>query len=249
MRIVPITSAEVRLVQGRWAFADRNADTIAAYWQKRIAESPSLFDGEVVVLRSWALHGHKLVGECVATSYRSFLYWRENGHPDNTVSDFFAAAAVHSAEGWLILGRSAPGMSNAGEIYPPCGSLHRGDLVGTVFDLDGSIIRELHEETGIELRRDQLGPALLIETSPQIVVVRPVRLQRSARDLVAGMTAHLARMEPRELADVVVIKGPGDIQPAHMPAFIGAYVDHVFRDPAGPWSSNSAIRPSLPDVR
>jgi hypothetical protein len=56
-------------------------------------------------------------------------------------------------------------------------------------------------------------------------------------------------MEPRELADVVVVKGPGDIQPAHMPAFISAYIDHVFRDLAGPWSSSGAARPSLPDVQ
>jgi 8-oxo-dGTP pyrophosphatase MutT (NUDIX family) len=228
VRTSPIAAADIRLSDEPWAFARRHAGAIAAHWARRTSEQSALFNGEVVLLRRWSLRDGRFSGECIRADFKSFLYWREHDYPDSTVFDFFAAAALHSGEGWLILGRSGSAMSNAGKIYPPCGSLQLDDLDGNCFDLERSVIREVHEETGITLAPRQLGPALLIQAEPQIVVVRPVRLDRSAADIVAAISRHLRNASHRELAEIVMVKGADDIEARDMPPFTAAYIRYAF---------------------
>jgi 8-oxo-dGTP pyrophosphatase MutT (NUDIX family) len=228
--ITPLASIDARLTRRTWEFSRANARRIDAHWADRTARQPSLFNGDVLLLEHWVVRDGHFSGECIRTDFKSFLYWREHDAPDREVFDFFAAGALHSREGWLILGHAGPTTSNAGKIYPPSGSLHADDQLGNgEIDLDGSIIREIHEETGIQITRAQLGPLLLIEARPQVVIVRPVAIARPAAEIVKQIGDHLRASSSAELAEVVVVRGREDIRTDVMPPFTVAYVEHAFQ--------------------
>src|SRR5581483_4188672 len=186
-------------------------------------ELPALFNGEVVLLRRWSITHGRCRGACIRTDFKSFLYWRDQLYPDPSVFDFVPAAALHSREGWLILGRSAPGMSNAGSIYPLCGTLHPDDFEEGRLDLEGPMMRELEEEAGIVLSRNQLGAAILVDASPVVAIIRPVVLDLPAAEIVRAISGHVERVAYRELADVVVVRSRADIRVDAMPPFTVRY--------------------------
>jgi 8-oxo-dGTP pyrophosphatase MutT (NUDIX family) len=226
-RITSLASADARLTRRSWGFASVQIGAIDAYWDRRTAEQPRLFNGAVLILDRWIVrHGH-FSGECITTDFKSFLYWREHDAPDHEVFDFFATGALHTSEGWLILGRAGAAMSNAGKVYPPSGSLH-ADQFGHI-DLDESIVREIREETGIEVTRAQLGSMLLIEACPQIVIVRPIKTGRPSAEIVAKIEGYLRSNPSSELSNVVVVRGLADIQAGVMPPFTIAYIEHAFQ--------------------
>lgn len=228
VNVTNLKSAEVRLSHEAWEFEAAYADKIDTYWAYRCEQQPTLFNGEVLMLRYWSLQSGRFSGQCIKADYKSFLYWREHNAPDPSVVDFFATAALYSREGWLILGRSGTDMSNAGEIYPPCGSLQLGEF-GRDLDLDASIVREVHEETGIEIDSSQLGPPVLIEAFPQLVLIRPANLEITASEIVHRIDRHLRSTATRELDGSVVVKDRSAIQEA-MPPFTIAYIRYVFRE-------------------
>ena len=227
-RVVPISRADIRFVQRDWLFARAHEAEIEVHWRRRSAEQPRLYNGGVLLLGDRALQDGRLDGECFATDFKSFLYWRETGAPDRTVADFFSAAALHSREGWLIVGRMGAHTANRGLIYPPCGSLHPDDIRSERIDLDGSILREIAEETGFALTVSDLAPPILIFDGPRLVYLRRITLPRAAAEIVAEIEGFLDREAEPELAEILLVKGPEDVDEAAMPPFTATYIRHAF---------------------
>ena len=193
VQIVPIVRAELRLSEPGWEFARTHAAEIDAHWRRRSAEQPKLFNGDVLMLHKWSLADGCFRGECLTADFKSLLYWRENEAPDDAVLDFFGAPALHSREGWLIVGRMGPDHSSAGAIYFPCGTLHPSDVVGQSIDLDGGILRELNEETGLTFSPVELDAPLLIFDSHRLAFIRPIHSTRAAAEIIHDIERHLAR--------------------------------------------------------
>jgi 8-oxo-dGTP pyrophosphatase MutT (NUDIX family) len=228
VRIVPIARAEMRLSDAQWEFARAHASEIDAYWRRRRAEQPKMFNGDVLMLHRWSLADGCFRGECLTTDFKSFLFWRENEAPDDAVLDFFGAPVLHTSEGWLIAGRMGPDHSSAGAIYFPCGTLNPADAVGATIDLDGSILRELAEETGLAFSPADLGAPLLAFDRHRLAFIRPIHCARPAAAIVHDIEQHLARTPEPELSGIVVIKGRDDIDVVHMPPIVVAYVKAAF---------------------
>jgi 8-oxo-dGTP pyrophosphatase MutT (NUDIX family) len=224
-----VATAEAHVRDRPWAFAEQTAAAIDAHWQRRTAEQPKLFNGDVLMVEAWSVTQGRFHATCFQTDFKSFLYWREHDAPDRTVFDFCPTGALHSAEGWLILGRASPAMSNAGQIYPFCGSLHAGDDRCGSIDLDGAMLREIEEETGLAFGRADLGEALLIDTGPVITLLRPIADARPALEIVRGIEQFLAQSPEPELSGAVIVEGVQDIDEALMPPFVSAYIRHAFR--------------------
>src|SRR6185503_12123619 len=115
-------------------------------------------------------------------------------------------------------------------IYFPCGTPDPSDLAGGLLDLDGSIWRELAEETGLTEADASADPRFHVVLEGQrVAVLRLLRAHLPAAALRARILAHLAAEAEPELADIRIIRGPDDLDPM-MPAFIIAFLTHAWRE-------------------
>lgn len=227
--IIPIREAEVRLNPGTWDFAKANAEEIHKYWHIRTARQPKLFNGDILLLAGWSLLDGKFFGTCLSTDYKSFLYWREHDAPDRSVTNFFAAAALHTSEGWLVLAQMGPDHSSAGRIFPPCGSLSAEDVKDGWIDLDANMLREIREETGFLFVKADLDAPLLILEGTRLAYMRRIRLSLSAAETVRAIESYLATAIEPEISRITIVRKRSDIIEPAMPAFTVAYIEHAFR--------------------
>ena len=234
---LPIHEAKVTLTAKTWPFASDHAPDINAHWLRRTSEQPGLYDGVVLLLYNWSLSDGRFTGECLKADFKSFLFWREHGSPDPSVFDFFACGAVHSREGWIMVGCAGAQTAYPGAIFPPCGSLHPDDVSGTQIDLDASMLRELKEETGLSPSLADVRPPALILDRQRIVYLRPIMLARSANEIAKEVRSYLASVDEPELADIRFVRGLEDIDEAAMSRWALKYVREV-------WSADG--EPSVP---
>jgi hypothetical protein len=199
---------------GTWPYADRNRDAIAAHWVQARARNPAYFNGVIQILSRFQIDGGVFTGDFAATDFASFLYWREHGHADATVRDCFGCGIIRSAEGFLLLGRQAAGNLNAGRAYCPGGFIDPADVGadGTI-DIDGSILREMAEETGLDgasLRREP--GYILVAAAESIAIGIEFRSERTADDLRQDMLRHIASQRDAELAGIVTVQNASDLE-------------------------------------
>ncbi len=101
------------------------------------------------MLHDHIIDGAVFRGTFIEVDYASFLSWHDWGRPEAGVKDCFAQGALRSADGAFLLGVMARHTAHAGQIYFPSGTPDRSDIVGATVDLEGSVWREMREETGL----------------------------------------------------------------------------------------------------
>jgi 8-oxo-dGTP pyrophosphatase MutT (NUDIX family) len=219
-------------VEGRretqdWPWAMRNQEAIDANWARRRATKPKMFNGRVLVVRRLDFterHCRMIYSE---VDFKDFLAWLDLGQPDETIVNGFAAGALQGSDGAFICGVMAEHTANAGRIYFAAGTPDRSDVRadGSV-DLAGSLERELVEETGLPADAYVIDdPWIVIRVWPALALVRRVVLRETAEEAARRIRATIAAQAEPELADVRIIRGVDDIDPARMPQ----YVQHFFR--------------------
>lgn len=212
-----------------WAFAEANRPAIDAHFAALKAEKPGLWNGRVLLLARHEVTDGVMRGAYKETDFASFMWWRDTGFPDPTMRNAFAMGALRGTDGSFVLGRMAGWTANAGRIYFAAGTPDPEDVTATgAVDLDGSVMRELAEETG--LGAGDVTAALgwhAVFIGPRIALMRPLVAKVDAVELAERIRAHLAREERPELDDVVIARGPQDISEA-MPPFIRAYLTAVW---------------------
>lgn len=206
IRLVPITSLDLHLRPGAWAFADAERPRIAEHWRKLVDDNPKIWNGDVLICTAVELKGRELRGDFLRTDYASFVAWRDWGWPDRTVCNVFGSAAVLSADNAVLYGRMAEHTLNAGKVYPPGGSLEMMDVTadGRV-DVMGSIIRELEEETGLQAGDAERGELLAIFDGHRLSVAQVFRFAQSAEALARKVRHYLRSAHEDELSDIEVI--------------------------------------------
>lgn len=225
-----VASVEARLVPHRWAWAEKEADAIAANFEGRRVLTPAIFDGPVLMVAASRRSGGALAVDFFATRYAALMAHLDFGCPDGSVANGFAMGALRAADGGFLLGLMAPHTAQAGQLYFPAGTPDPLDVRpdGAV-DLEASIRREVLEETGIALSADDLGEGwAVVDVDGRRAFMRDVRLAADADTVRARVLAHLAREERPELADIVVVRRPSDIDPARMPGYLIAYLEDAF---------------------
>jgi hypothetical protein len=96
-------------------------------------------------------------------------------------------------------------------------------------DLDGSVLRELAEETGIAATEVELAngwTAVFVE--PRIAVMKIVRTRGNAEDVRNRILEHLAQQSQPELAGIHITRGLADLH-AQMPPWVIAFLRHHWR--------------------
>src|SRR5437764_2282927 len=145
--IVPIDHADLQFAPRPWRFAVERRGEIDAYFAKLQRDKPHMWNGRVLILHEFVITGATLRGAYLETDFASFIAWRDWGWPDPAMRNCFGQGALRAADGAFLLGVMADHTANAGRIYFPSGTPDPDDIVGASVDLDGSLRRELVEET------------------------------------------------------------------------------------------------------
>ncbi len=226
--VFPVERLALRLEPQPWAFAVERRAEIDAFFAAARREKPALWNGRVLLMHRQRLSGGVFEGAFLETDYASFAAWIAWGRPHAGVHDCFGAAAVATADGALLLGVMGPHTLNAGKIYFPCGTPDPSDCADGEVDLAGSLRRELKEETGLDAARLDAEPGwTAVVDGALIAQIKLMRSRETARDLEARVRGHLARDTQPELADIRLVRGPADFDPA-MPRYVTAFLGHHF---------------------
>jgi 8-oxo-dGTP pyrophosphatase MutT (NUDIX family) len=227
-QVSAVRTFHARVVDAPWPWAQDNAEEIARHWAERSAQQPSLFDGRVLVARDLAIQEGVLESRHVVVPFSALLYWRDRAFPEAGACNAFGAAVVVSSDGAVLLGRMAAHTANAGRTYFPAGTPDLGDVRGEALDIEGSILRELEEETG--LRSDQVRPAeerWLIRDGAIACCARRIDTGLSARELADLTRAHLLREKEPELDGVLLLHRQREVDPVTVPAYVRALLGEL----------------------
>jgi 8-oxo-dGTP pyrophosphatase MutT (NUDIX family) len=229
IEIIEIDHVEAVLEPFDWAFARERADEIDAIWAREIAAKPRMFNGRVLIQHRGLVEGRVFQAGYCETDYKPFLAWHRLGYPGHPVRNGFAMAALRAADGAFLLGEMAAHTTNAGKIYFAAGTPDLTDVRDGRVDLEGSVTRELFEETGLTAADVRVGEGwTAVLMAMRVAFMRPVFIDLSAQEARALMLARMAASDEDELADIHIVRGVHDLDEARMPPFQLAYLRHAF---------------------
>jgi hypothetical protein len=229
LEIATLDRAEITSEPWSWPFAtDRRAD-IDGFFTTLQRERPGVWNGRALLLNRYAIRDGILRGTCFETDYASLCAWRDWRFPDPSVHNIFAAAALQSADGAWLLGEMAPDTAAAGLRYFPCGTPEPSDVDATgTLDLEGNLVRELREETGLDMAELAVVPGWsFVRDRCYIALMKHLTARQSADELRARIMGIIAQQQRPELVDIHIVRGPNELDP-RMPHFMTMFLEHAF---------------------
>lgn len=220
--ILPVDEIDVRLDPSPHPFERDNLRAIAENWHREVAERPAIFDGTVVLLSEFGYAGGRLSGRCHAVRYSTFMYWRKERA--GTAAHAFAHPMLVTSDNALVAIRMGTHTVNAGRIYFAAGSFEPDDFVAGIVDPHGNMVREVREETGLDIsdaRRGERHYALATERGT--VIFRRYFLDEDAETVASRIRDFVASEAEPEIEEPVVIRHALDLPEGlmpHMPAMI-----------------------------
>lgn len=166
------------------------------------------------------------------SDFKSFIHWRDNGYPQADALDCFGSVILRSAEGHVLLATQREGI-NAGTTYFPGGFIDDRDAsLGGAVDVDGSVARELAEETGLDAGAFDRTPGyLLTRSGPILSIGIEYQSPLEAEALRDAISRHLsAEVEP-ELSDIFFASSVDDLMGLKVPRYTALAVAHLFAGP------------------
>lgn len=229
IEICKIDRVEIAVAPWQWNFAVNRRAEIERHFAARQSERPGLWNGRVLLLNRYTVTDGVLRGTCFETDYASFLTCRDWNFPDGDVFNFFAAAAVQSADGAFLLGEMAQSTAGAGQLLFPCGTPDPSDLDDGTVDLAGSLARELAEETGIAVASLAAEPGwFLVRDGGLLALIRRLVARENAEALRRHVMRHLQSEAEPELSDIRFVRARADFDP-RLARFTAVFLEHVRR--------------------
>ncbi|WP_158814294.1 NUDIX hydrolase [Methylocapsa sp. S129] len=232
-RIFEVTELDLAYEPAPWAFAQSQADQIAAHWAQRKAALPLMFDGRVLLLGRHEFAKRNdgatiLRGAYFETDFKAFLAWRDFGFPDAAVCNCFSMAALQSSDGAFLLGEMAAHTANAGSVYFAAGTPDPSDIFGDRVDLAASVRRELQEETGISPDEVAMGPEwTIVYAPPRIACMKIMRVAATAQSIKTRVDSFLADDLNAELRRMHIVRRAPDIETINCPRFIADFLRYA----------------------
>jgi 8-oxo-dGTP pyrophosphatase MutT (NUDIX family) len=116
----------------------------------------------------------------------------------------------------------------SGRVYPMAGTPDLEDVKDGKLDIEGSIVRELMEEAGLEASDAQREPGyLLVEDGGMCSLNAVFTFDAPSRELKARMMSHIESQEQPELDDIVVFRRAAFHVHHRMPGFARTLVQHL----------------------
>lgn len=227
--IFTLADVEARVAPFDWSFRrDRSAE-IDAYWDARLAVSPRMYNGEVLLMHEVEARADALRCQTFVTDFKSFLSWKDWGFPGEPVFNCFGMAALRAADGAFLLGEMNTGTSTAGRLYFPAGTPEPADLDATGrLDFTANILRELEEETGLAAADIEMAEGwTIVRERGFVACMRDVRVPLDSAAVCARIDTFNARQEHPELKGLCPVRSPADYDGARMPRFMIDYLDYA----------------------
>jgi 8-oxo-dGTP pyrophosphatase MutT (NUDIX family) len=227
--VIPLSRLDMRFDPAPWPFAVERRAEIDAHFEKLRAEKPEMWNGRVLLLRRGEIANGVLSGAYSEVDFASFIAWRDWGFPDTSVRNCFAMAALRSTDGAFLLGVMGAHTANAGRIYFASGTPDPDDVIGDRVDLEGSVTRELAEETGIDASDVSVDAGwTAVLQGQRIALMKIVRVPANAGELAKRIRAFLGSQKQPELADIHIVRSMIDLRPT-MPEFVTAFLESRLR--------------------
>ncbi|MDX8497522.1 hypothetical protein RFM99_03750 [Mesorhizobium sp. VK4C] len=209
--ILPVDAVDVRLEPSLHPFERDNEAAIAENWQREMEAKPALYDGTVVLLSALAYRDSRLVGRCHAVKYSTFMLWRKNRELSGA-EHAYAHAVLVAGDNALVAIRMGSHTVNAGRVYFAAGSFEPVDFRDGLVDVDFNMIREVGEETGIDLSVAQRGQRYYaLSTASGTVIFRRYQVAESADEIARRIGAFVASEAEPEIAEPVIIRHAADL--------------------------------------
>ncbi len=208
-------------------YQERRAE-IEANWRAEVAANPALFNGEMLIHRDVRIDAAgRLVATGHLTPYATMLWWRKQ--PDRPIAEHvFPIAVPITSDGAILAIEMAAKTANAGRIYCAAGSLDAHDIVNGKVDLDANMLREVAEETGIDLSSARtLDGYLGVRVLKATTLFRIFLLPYDAEEAAARVRRHMETDHEQEIAGPVIIRN-GERQGRNYPAFMPPIIDWIF---------------------
>jgi len=219
-----VTSLDLKLVPWTWPFAAKNSAAVAENFAAQQKKKPTLFNGRVLLMREPRVIGERLTATYFESDFATYLMWRDFGFPGEGIFSGFGMGALRDADGVYVMGEMSPHTANGGRVYFPSGTPDPSDLVGDRVDIEGSIVREVEEETGLTPAGYTARPEFLcVIAKPAVAIVQVLDLKTSAAVAKQTILNNIAREELPEFSDVHLIRNVADITPA-MPRYVAAFI-------------------------
>ena len=209
--ILPVDQVDVRLDPGPHPFERDNAEAIAENWRHEMGTNPALYDGTVVLLSALAYRDSRLVGRCHAVKYSTFMLWRKNRDVVGA-EHAYAHAMLVAGDNALVAIRMGGHTVNAGRVYFAAGSFEPVDFRDGLVDVDFNMIREVREETGLDLSVAERGRRYHALSTPSgTVIFRRYRVTEPADEIARRISAFVATEAEPEIDGPVIVRHATDL--------------------------------------
>lgn len=228
--ILPVDAIDVRLDAAPHPFAVDNLAAIAENWQSEIEANPALFDGTVVLLSELAYRDRSLIGRCHAVNYSTFMLWRKR-RENSGAEHAYAHAVLVAGDNALVAIRMGPRTVNPGRVYFAAGSFEPIDFRDGLVDVDFNMMREVREETGLNLSNARRGVRWhALSTASGTVIFRRYHVDAPADEIARRISAFVATEANPEIEGPVIIRHAGDLPDGLSPHMKPLIEWHFARD-------------------
>ncbi|PBC03278.1 hypothetical protein [Mesorhizobium sp. WSM3860] len=225
--ILPVDAVDVRLDASPHPFERDNQRAIAENWRREMEMKPALYDGTVVLLSALSYRDSRLIGRCHAVKYSTFMLWRKNRELSGA-EHAYAHAVLVAGDNALVAIRMGSHTVNAGRVYFAAGSFEPIDFRDGVVDIDFNMIREVGEETGIDLSGAARGQRYhALSTSSGTVIFRRYHVPEPAEELALRIAAFVAAEREPEIEGPVIIRHAADL-PEGLMGHMGPLIEWHF---------------------
>ncbi|MBA3446810.1 MAG: hypothetical protein H0T56_04245 [Pseudaminobacter sp.] len=232
--VFPVDGVDVRLDPAPHPYESAHPQAIDRNWSVEKARNPALFDGTVVLLSDLSRSKNRLEGRCHAIRFATFMHWRANRADGEHV---FAHAMLVCRDNALLAIRMGAHTVNAGRVYFAAGSFEPVDFVDGVADVDSNMVREVAEETGLDISAARRGLRHhVFSSNGGTVIFRRFFIDEDADELARRIRDFVDAETDPEIDGPVIIRHAADLPDGlmpHMPPLIDWHFSTTARDPAG----------------
>ena len=226
--VIRIETLDLSLADYDWAFARERRAEIAAHFAAAQKEKPALWNGRVLLMHQREFAGTTLRGRYFETDFANFMALRDFGFPDRSVANCFALGMLQGSDGGYVLGVMGGHTMNGGRVYFPGGTPDPNDIVGTRVDLEGSVRREVEEETGLASSYFDIDAGWhCVPGESLIALLKPMRARETADQIRARIMDHIASEKEPELAGATIVRSLADLNDK-MPAFVQTFFRAIY---------------------